>query len=363
MRLLLAGDVMTGRGIDQVLPHPGASWLLEAWVKDARDYVRLAQEANGPIPAPVAPGYPWGDALAEIARAGCDLRIANLETAVTRSDDAWPGKGIHYRMHPGNVECLTAAGWDALTLANNHVLDWGFAGLEETLATLAAAGIRTAGAGVDHGGAWEPAVLRLPAGGRVLLFAFAIETSGVPRAWAATANRSGIAWLEGLSAASASQVAQSVRRARRPGDVAVVSLHWGGNWGLGVPAAHVAFAHELVDLGAADVVHGHSSHHPLAIEVYRGRLVQYGCGDLFNDYEGIAGHGSLRCDAGCLYFATLAADGALQGLEIVPLRTRRFRLERADAAARQWLRSILNEGAFGTRVEEAAGGRWSLRWG
>lgn len=56
VRLMLAGDLMTGRGIDQVLPHPGDPGLLEDWVHDAREYVRLAERVNGPVPAPVAPG-------------------------------------------------------------------------------------------------------------------------------------------------------------------------------------------------------------------------------------------------------------------------------------------------------------------
>ena len=106
---MLAGDVMTGRGIDQVLAHPGAPDLHESYVRDAWDYVRLAEALNGPIPAPVSADYLWGDALAEIERVAPDLRIVNLETAVTTSDHAWPGKGIHYRMHPANVGCLTAA--------------------------------------------------------------------------------------------------------------------------------------------------------------------------------------------------------------------------------------------------------------
>src|SRR5438874_7861304 len=107
--LFLCGDVMTGRGIDQVLPHPGNPVLYESWVRDARDYVRLAEAANGPIPKPVAFDYIWGDALQELERTGTDLRIINLETSITRREAPWPGKGIHYRMHPENIGCLTAA--------------------------------------------------------------------------------------------------------------------------------------------------------------------------------------------------------------------------------------------------------------
>src|SRR4030065_1052838 len=122
MTLFLCGDVMTGRGIDQVLPHPGDPALHEGYATSALDYVALAERANGPISRPVEFAYIWGDALAEWARIAPDLRIVNLETAVT-TRDAWQrGKGIHYRMHPANTPCLTAARIDCCGLANNHVL-------------------------------------------------------------------------------------------------------------------------------------------------------------------------------------------------------------------------------------------------
>ena len=129
--IFLCGDVMTGRGIDQILPHPSPPRIYEACVTDARTYVQLAEEVNGPIPRPVEFSYIWGDALAELRQAAPDARIINLETSVTRSEQAWP-KGINYRMHPDNIGCLTVAGIDVCVLANNHVLDYGYSGLIET---------------------------------------------------------------------------------------------------------------------------------------------------------------------------------------------------------------------------------------
>lgn len=361
--LMLAGDVMTGRGIDQVLAHPGEPRLYEPVARDARDYVRLAEAANGPIGRPMAAYELWGDALPAIARAAPDLRIVNLETAVTTSSTPWPGKGIHYRMHPANVGCLSAARIDACSLANNHVLDWGREGLRETLATLHAAGIRPAGAGADAAEAWAPAVLPLPQGRRALLFGCATESSGVPAPWTAAHGRSGVALLPDLSPRSAARLVDDIERRRSPGDRVLLSIHWGGNWGLEVPRAHRAFAHALVDAGAVDMVHGHSSHHPMGLEVYRGRLVQYGCGDLINDYEGIRDLGALRGDVGCLYFATLAAgDGRLLGLEVVPLQRRRFRLVPADADARAWIEGVLVSARDGTALEPSTSGGWVLRW-
>ena len=164
LTLFLCGDVMTGRGIDQVLPQACPPQIYEPYLRDARDYVALAEQVNGPIDRPVTYDYVWGDALPELARVAPDVRIINLETAVTTSGDYWP-KGINYRMHPANVDVLRAAAIDCCTLANNHVLDWGQAGLAETLATLARAGFRSAGAGRDLAEAQVPAVIPVPGRG------------------------------------------------------------------------------------------------------------------------------------------------------------------------------------------------------
>ncbi len=96
--LFLCGDVMLGRGVDQILPYPGDPALYEPWVRDARDYVKLAEDAHGPVSRPVGFDYVWGDALEELRNAAPDVRIVNLETSITRCGAPWPGKAIHYRM-------------------------------------------------------------------------------------------------------------------------------------------------------------------------------------------------------------------------------------------------------------------------
>jgi poly-gamma-glutamate synthesis protein (capsule biosynthesis protein) len=366
VRLLLAGDVMTGRGIDQTLRHPSAPRLYENLVRDAREYVLLAERSSGPVARPVADEQLWGDALAEVRRLAPEVFIVNLETAVTTHAEAWPGKGIHYRMHPANVGVLTAAGIGGCVLANNHVLDWGRAGLVETLHTLHAAGLHTAGAGADAEAAWAPAALPLPGGRSVQVFACATRSSGVPGDWAAAPRRPGVALLDDLSEAAAGALAAGIARRRKRQALAIVSIHWGDNWVDEVPAAHRRFARRLIDLGAADLVHGHSSHHPLPAEVYRDRLILYGCGDLVNDYEGIGRHGALRSDVGCLYLATLdAGHGGLQALEIVPMQMHRLRLQHADAEARRWLQALLDGRGrpLGSALAAREGGGWTLRWG
>lgn len=362
--LCLAGDVMTGRGIDQIQRHPCDPRLYEPWVRDVRDYVRLAEQVNGPVPAPVDPDYCWGEALAELEARRPDLRIINLETAITERGTPWPGKGIHYRMHPDNVGLLAATRPDCCALANNHLLDWGREGLADTLAALSRAGIACAGAGPDAMTACAPAILPLPGGGRLLVFSRATADSGVMDGWSATAQCSGVALLDGLDEAAAQAFAAQVARWRRPGDLVLLSLHWGGNWGAEVPEQQRRFAHRLVELSAVDLLHGHSSHHARAPEVWRGKLIIYGCGDLINDYEGIGREGSYDPGAVCLWFARIARDGALQGLEVVPLRLRRLRLVRADAQARRSLRELLlhDSARTGILLNDQADGSWRVGW-
>jgi poly-gamma-glutamate synthesis protein (capsule biosynthesis protein) len=353
---------MTGRGVDQILPHPSAPEVSEPCVRDAREYVALAELASGPIPRAVAPGYIWGDALEELAEAAPDARIINLETSVTTCDDYSTDKVINYRMHPDNITCLTAARIDACVLANNHVLDYGYAGLEETLDTLAAAGLKAAGAGRNITEARRPGIIDLPDGSRVLVFALGTQSSGIPGTWGATPIRPGVDLLEDLSPATADQILRRVGRVKRPGDIVVASIHWGSNWGYEVPRAHVQFAHRLID-GDVDIVHGHSSHHPRPIELYRNKLVLYGCGDFIDDYEGITGFEAFRDDLVLLYLPTVDPhNGELLRLRITPFRIRRMRLNRVSPDDAAWLRDTIHRVSceFGTAVDLAGDGALTL---
>jgi poly-gamma-glutamate capsule biosynthesis protein CapA/YwtB (metallophosphatase superfamily) len=361
--LFLCGDVMLGRGVDQILPLAGDPELREEYVRDARAYVRLAERANGPIPWPVSSGWPWGDALAALAGAAPDARVINLETSVARSGAFAPGKAVHYRMSPGNLAAVTVAHPDVCVLANNHVLDFGRPGLAETLDALAAAGLPTAGAGRDAAQARQPAAVPVPGGGRVLIFARGAASSGIPPGWAAKASRPGIAYLPRLSPTAADDLIARVRAVRQPGDIVAVSIHWGSNWGYDVPSEQVRFAHRLIDAGV-DIIHGHSSHHPRPVEVYRGRLVLYGCGDAINDYEGISGHREFRGDLRLLYFASVAADtGQLASLRMIPMQVRKMRLCHAGAADSQWLRAVLERAShrFGSKIGQQADGKLILQ--
>ncbi|WP_218944157.1 CapA family protein [Marinobacter changyiensis] len=335
LRLLLCGDVMTGRGIDQIMPRSVDPILFESVVRSAVDYIVLAERRYGPIPRNVGPDYIWGDALPLMQAMLPDVSIANLETAVTTSDDCQP-KGINYRMHPANVACLQAAQLDVCTLANNHVLDWGKTGLLQTLEVLRGAGIKTAGAGNELKEAMTPAVQ--PTGqGRVLVLAGGHTNSGIDPGWAATPHRAGVHLLRDFSSRTAAGIAEAIQPLRRDDDVVVYSVHWGGNWGYDVPEEHRAFAHALIDEAGVDLVFGHSSHHPKGIEVYRNKLILYGCGDLINDYEGISGYEVFRPNLRVIYFPLLGHRGDLERLDMAVLETRGFALHQPTAKNVTWL--------------------------
>ena len=150
MRLLFLGDVMIGRIVNQVLRRE-------------------------------PPEYPWGDTLPTLTRGDC--RICNLECVISSLGSPWAmtPKAFHFRSDAKNVAVLTAAGIDAVSLANNHTLDFEYEAMFEMIALLDRAGIRHAGAGANLGEASRPA--RLEVGGVPIgLIAF---TDNEPR-WAAT---------------------------------------------------------------------------------------------------------------------------------------------------------------------------------
>lgn len=355
---------MTGRGVDQILPHAGNPELRERYVADARQYLNLAEQASGPIAKPVDYTYIWGDALDPL-RNEADVRVINLETSITTSERFWPDKAIHYKMHPENIACITRADIDCCVLANNHVLDFGEGGLSETLKTLAEAGVQFAGAGRNAEEAAAPAIVERPGSGRVLIFAYGSPTAGVPLKWAASAHAAGVNLLADLGRNRVRRIAAAVHAVKRPGDIAIASIHWGSNWGYQVERDEIAFAHQLIDDAGIDIVHGHSSHHAKAVEVYRGQPIIYGCGDFINDYEGIPGYEEYRGDLALMYFVTIdPTNGTLAGLTMIPMQIRALRLRHACEDDASWLAMTLSrEGKrFGTRVEPLGENALALRW-
>jgi poly-gamma-glutamate synthesis protein (capsule biosynthesis protein) len=163
-----------------------------------------------------------------------------------------------------------------------------------------------------------------------------------------------------LSEATVARLSEQIARVRQPGDIQVVSLHWGPNWGYGVPEEQTRFAHALIDQAGVSVVHGHSSHHFKAVEIYRNRVVLYGCGDFVNDYEGIEGYERYRGDLSLMYVADIdPLSKEVDTLAIVPFQMRRFQLVRCSMQDSDWVSQTLERESerFSTRIVEAPEGR------
>lgn len=223
------------------------------------------------------PAYPWGDTLPLLRRA--DLLVGNLEFVLTADGRPWPGKVFHFRADPAAVASLESAGFALVSVANNHVLDYGVEAGLESLETLSAHGIAFAGAGADAVAARRLTVIHR-AGLAIGMLAF---TDNEPD-WEAGPDSPGVNYVPVEPRdPRAAALLDGVGRARDSVDLLIVSAHWGGNWGVDVPRSHRAFARALVDAGA-DVVFGHSPHIVRGVEVIRGRPVLYGLGDFVDDY-------------------------------------------------------------------------------
>jgi poly-gamma-glutamate synthesis protein (capsule biosynthesis protein) len=246
MQIAFLGDVMLGRLVNEYLKTAG-------------------------------PAYPWGDTLPVLRRA--DLRIANLECVIADGGAPEPGKVFTFRTDLDNVRSLVEARIELVSLANNHVLDYGPDALREMLGALDRHGILHAGAGTDRPAARRPAIRRVGATA-VGCVAF---TDNQPD-WEAAPGSPGVHYVPAAEHGErVEELLELLRRTKSRVQLLIVSAHWGGNWGSGAPAEHRAMARRLIDAGA-DVVFGHSPHIFRGVEVYRNRPVIYGAGDFVDDY-------------------------------------------------------------------------------
>jgi len=248
MKLLFAGDVMLGRLVNQMLRKS-------------------------------PPAYPWGDTLPLFQRA--DTRICNLECVISDQGIPWvtPPKVFHFQSDAKNIESLKAASIDAVSLANNHVLDFGYDALSSMMNTLEQGGIHHAGAGMTFREASRPAIWEVK--GNTLGLVACTDNEPV---WEATGEQPGVWYVPmQLQERRAQQLFESVRKTKEEVDLLIVSLHWGPNWGYMPQAEHPPFAHALIDAGA-DMVFGHSGHIVRGIEIYKNKPIMYCTGDFIDDY-------------------------------------------------------------------------------
>jgi poly-gamma-glutamate synthesis protein (capsule biosynthesis protein) len=295
--IAFVGDVMLGRGVDRELRR-------------------------------MHPAQPWSDVLPLLT--GADVRIANLECALTRHATPWlrTPKVFHFRADPSAVEVLRAARIDACSLANNHTLDFGEQGLIDTLDTLDRAGIAHAGAGRNAADAAKPAFVS--AGGSPVSIALIAFTDNEP-AFAAMRDRAGTQYLPvSLTPESLGRVAHAIGAARAAGATIVVfSNHWGPNMRLRPTPLFRAFAHAVIDLGV-DIYYGHSAHVFQGIEIHAGKPILYDTGDFIDDY---AVDRELRNDWS-LVFRIRMEGGLLHRIDLFPVTLAYARVARAHGSER-----------------------------
>jgi poly-gamma-glutamate capsule biosynthesis protein CapA/YwtB (metallophosphatase superfamily) len=248
LKLLFVGDVMLGRQVNE----------------------RLHKEP---------PEYPWGDTLPLFQRA--DWRACNLECVITDHGSPWARspKTFHFQSDAKNLAVLKAARIDAVSLANNHTLDFNHRGMVEMLKLLDGAHVAHSGAGLNREEATRLAVSEA----RGVRIGFLSFTDNEP-AWEAGEEHPGIFYVPvETHDERTTELLNLVRKARDQVDVLIVAAHWGGNWGVHPPAHHAMLAHGLIRAGA-DVIFGHSAHVCRGIEVFEGGLILYSTGDFVDDY-------------------------------------------------------------------------------
>lgn len=295
--LALAGDVMLGRLVNRAIAEHGFA-------------------------------YPWGNVLPLLRQA--DLFGVNLECALTTHDAPWHDgstKAFYFRADPAAVATLKLAGVDVVSVANNHIGDFGTVGLLETLRVLDAAGIAHAGAGPDLTAARRPAYLAVD-DFTVGIVAFA----DYPAAWAATDAAPGLNYTPvSLAAEDFAAVEASIRAARERANLVVFSIHWGPNMRPRPTQLFRDFARRVVEVGA-DVFWGHSAHVVQGVEVWRGRFILYDTGDFVDDY---AVDPDLRNDLSALFLVRLRPP-RIERLELVPVKISRMQVNLLHGSERAW---------------------------
>ena len=298
--LALMGDVMLGRRVAEALNYH------------------------------MGPEEPWGGVMALLDAA--DLRIINLECAITDNEQPWTrtAKVFHFRTPPSAIETLRTARIDACSLANNHILDFEEQGLLDTMNHLDAAGIRHAGAGRNEEEAVDPAILIVPADHtqRVALLAF---TDNEP-SFAAGPDRPGTNYLPvSLRPEVLRRVERAVSAVREAGvDTVLFSNHWGPNMVQRPKEIFRRFARAVIDLGI-DIYYGHSAHVFQGVEIYHGKPILYDTGDFIDDY---AVNRELRNDWSFL-FRVSVAEGRFERLDLIPVKLSYARVDLATGGERE----------------------------
>jgi len=213
-----------------------------------------------------------------------DVRVGNLECTLTDRSTS-EHKTYTLQAPPEAARALSLGKFDVVSLANNHAMDYGYVGLQDTQSYLSQYNIATVGAGANSAAAHMPVLLERN-GLRLAFLAYVdvpVEMDGFDaHDWIATASRPGIAW------ADPAQITSDVTAAKQKADVVIVFLH--GGWENRTPISpdQSAEAHAAIDAGASLVIGAHS-HLLQQTEMYHGGLIAYSLGNfVFDNYRGIS---------------------------------------------------------------------------
>jgi poly-gamma-glutamate synthesis protein (capsule biosynthesis protein) len=209
--------------------------------------------------------------------AAADLAILNLETAITDGGDPAPGKQFVFRAPPQAFDVLRTAGVDAVSMANNHGMDYGASGLRDSLAAAAERSLPVLGAGLDRSKAWAP-LRRVVRGVRISVIAATdVLDDELRTAWTAADEAPGLA-----SAKEGTAFADAVAAERPAADILVAFVHWGVEKQVCPTGRQRELAQQLVDAGADVVVgsHAHVLQPRTSVPTPAGAsLVAYGLGN------------------------------------------------------------------------------------
>ena len=256
LTLAAVGDIMLGRSISYYLPQDAP---------------------NGPFAG-----------VSELLTA-TDITVANLEVALT--DRGFPeAKGYTFRAPAlPSAKRLREAGFDVLSLANNHILDYGAEGLADSLRALRQHGMAGVGAGANADGAYHAVVLERN-GVRIAFLAFAEvpnEAGYDMKAWTAGENKPGIAWAED------SRVVAGVAASAEQAEIVVVLFHFGNEF-QSVPSTRQRELARMAINAGADLVIGSHPHVLQQVEEYGGGLIAYSLGNfVFDGFEGVANESAV----------------------------------------------------------------------
>jgi poly-gamma-glutamate capsule biosynthesis protein CapA/YwtB (metallophosphatase superfamily) len=317
VQLLFGGDVMLGRGVNDVIVRTSPTYPLES--------------------------------LVSITRAA-DLFLVNLECAISHRDIIYSGppKVFYFRADPIAAEVLTSAGVGLVSLANNHALDADYSGLFDTLRILDEKRISHAGAGKNIEAAARPALLKV----KGLRFGV-IACSNHQEDFAAGADLPGIRYVDLSDPRTVNEVIHDIETLAPQVDHVIVSLHWMSNWVQHIPLIYRNLARQMVEAGAR-IIWGHSPHHFQGVEWIGRSVILYSTGDLIDDY---ATDPHFRNDRQLLFLVTMGQKGA-EAVNAYPLELEFAHTHAADSMVQPWIIHRFDQMCHevGSRVEQQ--GEW-----